>query len=444
MTLAWTAFLALAGATALVLFFVAARRSPLVGAVSIAVSVVVAWEIPNPPSLVTVGGTSIYFLDILSLSMFVIAASRLSQMRRNVGASAWAWIGLGVLLLASLASGLAENPVGRAVNEFRSFLYPYAAMTWAMALVWDKKLTNNLVRRFPLAVGWLLVVVAGYHFALHGLGSTSEFVDAGTGFDQTTRPLISGQAFMILLCGVLSLWLWRKFQDRKLLFSGILFLSVAVLSQQRTVWAVGLAVAVVVFLTARLNTKVSLAFGALSVVWTGALVWAAGAIPEIIELLGNAASDSGTYDARVRSWTNLITQSTLEGPAVVLFGEPMGSGFGRYEGAGRWVEFAPHNWYVTIYLRVGVLGLFLLITFIVGVLYNLLRRRANMASVAISCAIIIYGWSYSWPWYVCIFWGWAIAHGSVGRDTSVEPTGRSLVPRYPAHLSGSETESSQL
>lgn len=404
---------------AVTFFIVAMKRWPVIAAISIAANVIVAWEMPYPPALANVGGASVYFLDIFAVAALTIAVASLSSLARNLRAAFWPWIGVGVLLILSLVEGLFQNSFGTTVNEFRSYLYPYAGMTWAMSLTWKGALTKSLVQRFSMILGWSLTIVAGYHFALHGLGSTSEFVDAGSGLEQTTRPLVSGQALMLLLCGMLCLWSWRQLRRNSLLVSALTFLFTVIISQQRTVWAVGIASLILVFLAARASTKVAATVFALATAWVLAVVIATQSIPQTLTQLSSAAEDSGTYDARVRSWTNLIEQSVLKGPSTVIFGQPMGTGFGRFEGAGRWVEFAPHNWYVTLYLRVGIIGLGLFLLFLALVFVALLRRRSNMGALSVTCALIVYGWSYSWPWYVCVFLGWAITQGS--RDKIIRP-----------------------
>lgn len=411
MTSIWVVFQALGGMTALVLFILTLNRWPVVAAVSIAINVAVAWEIPYPPPLLNVGGNSVYFLDVLSVALLVTALLRFSSLAHNLRTALWPWIGLGFLLAISLVTGLIENPFGTTMNEFRSFLQPYAAITWAMSLSWNQKAANALVRRFAVILGCCLTAVAGYHFAIYGLGSTSDFVDAGTGLEQTTRPLVSGQALVILLCGILCLWNWRRLGHKPLLVVAVIFFVVVIVTQQRTVWAVGLAALIVVFLAARAGSKALIAVFSLTAVWLVALLLSAQFMPQVISQLGAAAEDSGTYDARVRSWTDLIDQTVAKGPSSVIFGQPMGGGFGRFEGVGRWVEFAPHNWYVTIYLRVGIIGLGMLLLFLLIVLIALLKRRHNMGALAVFVIIIVYGWSYSWPWYVCIFLGWAIICG---------------------------------
>lgn len=427
----WALFLVVAGATAVTLFISALKRWPVIAAISIAVNVVMAWEVPYPPALADVGGVSVYYVDVLSIAALTIGLALLPSLARNLGAAFWPWIGLGVLLLVSLISGLIQNPFGTTMNEFRSFLQVYSAMTWAMAITWNQELTKALIQRFALILGWLLTIVAGYHFALHGLGSTSNFVDAGTGLEQTTRPLVSGQALMILLCGMVCTWSWRRLGRRSLLMSALVFFAVVLISQQRTVWVVGIASLIIVFFAARAGTKAVVAVFGLAAAWLVALVIATQFMPQLLIELEAAAADSGTYDGRVRSWTDLIGRSALKGPSSVIFGQPMGSGFGRFESAGRWVEFAPHNWYVTLYLRVGIIGLGLFLLFLALVLVMLLRRRANMAAVSVSSALIVYGWSYSWLWYVSLFLGWAIVQGKTDTRFHADSISPSISEKIP-------------
>ncbi len=99
----------------------------------------------------------------------------------------------------------------------------------------------------------------------------------------------------------------------------------------------------------------------------------------------------------------------------MLFGEPMGSGYGRFEGEGRWVEYAPHNWYVTLLLRVGVAGLAVFVVLIVGAFAGALGRR-DMLAATIVATVTVFGWAYSVPWYACIPLGWAMCEASIRQD----------------------------
>lgn len=412
MTLVWFGLVGLAALATFALLVTAARRQPVIGDLFVALSVLTEWESPNPPPLVVVSGTSIYWTDIFCAVFLAIGVSRFSQLKRNIGFAVWPWLGLGALLLISLIRGLGENAFGTTFNEFRSYVYPFVAMTWAMSLRWTADLQASLIKKFSVVLGWGLVVIAIYHMALYGLGSTSTFVDVSTGLAQTTRPLVSGQALMLLLCAIVSLWFWRKEHRRPLLVSSVAFLCVVIISEQRTVWAVAVAVLIAVFIVGRAKARGAIFGLVLMGALLGAIVVAGNLAPALVTKLSAAASDVGTYDARLRSWSNLTDKSVSEGPLTVIFGQPMGAGFGRFEGPGRWVVFAPHNWYVTIFLRAGSLGLGLLLLFMVFLMLRVVRRRADVGAFAVLIAVAVYGWSYSWPWYIAAFYGWASAAGS--------------------------------
>jgi hypothetical protein len=229
------------------------------------------------------------------------------------------------------------------------------------------------------------------------------------------------------------LWLWRSQHRADLLVSALCFLSVVIIVQQRTVWGVGIAAAIALFLVSRARTRVRMFVFGFIAAWTFGFLVASNMAPNLLNELGVAASDSGTYEGRVTSWGNLIAQSVSNGTGNVAFGAPMGNGFGRFEGAGRWVTFAPHNWYLTIYLRVGVIGLSFLLLFLAIGMSSVLRGRTNMAAFAILTASITYGWSYSWLWYMCVFSGWALANRSTDPALPTQPTRRVIIAGHSNH-----------
>ncbi|TFB47788.1 O-antigen ligase family protein [Cryobacterium tagatosivorans] len=425
----WDGMLGVGALAGLILFVVAVRRWPVVGAVVLAINVLLAWEFPNATALAVVEGRSIYFLDVLGLALLLVGLAGVKQLFRNLGSVAWLWLAFGLVLLVSLARGLTQLDPGVAVTEFRSFFYNFATITWAMTLAWNPARTRVLVEKFALALGWGLVVVGGYHLARYGLGSASAFVDASTGLNQTSRPLVSGQALILLICAVVSLWLWGRDRRKSVLLSSIVFLAVVVVVQQRTVWGVAIAVAAVIFVVSKSNTKSAMVVFGIVAAWGVGLVLATGAAGDLLAQLEDSATNFATYDARLTSWADLIDRSISHGFEHVAFGAPFGSGYGRFEGAGRWVEFAPHNWYLTVYLRAGLLGFALFALFLILVLVRALRTRGNSAAIAILVACLVYGWSYSWLWYTGGLLGWAISR-STGRG-ELPPRSR---PTRPADL----------
>ncbi len=393
----------------LVYFFIRlVARWPQLGALSMAVSCLIAWEIPSPDALVRVYGLSIYYLDVLSVAFLVIVLTRLRQLVANLSPVAWAWLGILGLLGVSLVRGLAGGtPVGPATVEFRSYFTPLIAVTWAMSLNWTPALSRSLVFTFSAWLGWGLTLVAGYHLAVYGLGSTSDFVDAGTGILQTSRPLIANQALMLFLCACLSLFTWARTRSGFMLVSGITFLVIVLVTQQRTVWAVAIAAGVVVLLASRQRTRLTLIGASVVAAMVFSVLLLSDALPGVVAVFSDAASDTGTLNGRVLGWSSLIDDSLAKGPLTVLFGAGFGDGFGRLEGT-QWITYAPHNWYVSLYLRAGLVGLALMLLVLLGALRTLVKRRSNMAVLATVVALTVYGWTYSWPWPAGIFLGWAL------------------------------------
>jgi hypothetical protein len=406
-TYIWLGFLLLAGLVTFAVLVLALKRWPVLGVLSAGVIVLISWELPHLPPVANVAGTSVYFLDILCAAFLIVSGMNQRQLVNNLGAITWFWLGLGFLLVVSLGRGLAEYPLGTTMNEFRLFFYSFAAMTWAMSCSWSRQMTDMAVRRGAVVLGWSLTLVCVYHVMVHGLGSASGFVDPGTGVEQTTRPLVSGQALMLAMCSASCLWLWRRLDRIMYMFHGLIFGAAVAVVQQRTVWGVSIAAAVVVLIVSGPRTKASILALSASTGVVLLLLLNSTPLGDIVGELQGDATDTGTYDARINSWLNLISQSIQLGPQTIVFGAPMGTGFGRLEGAGRWVVFAPHNWYLTLYLRTGILGLVLFILFLLASLLRAIRNRANMAAVSILVMMIVYGWSYSWLWYTCIFAGWA-------------------------------------
>jgi hypothetical protein len=407
MTSIWFGFLLLGGTVAFATFVVALRRWPVLGALSAAIVVLISWELPHLAAVAEIAGTSVYFLDVLCVAFIIVAGMTHRQLFSNLGTSTWLWLGLGLLLSISLGRGLAQYSFGATMNEFRLFFYSYAALTWAMSCSWNRQMTTLLVSKGATVLGWSLTLVAVYHIALHGLGSTYGFVDAGTGAEQTARPLVSGQSLILAMCSATCLWLWRSLGRTRYVFYALVFGAAVALVQQRTVWGVAVAAVAVVSIVSAPRTKAMILALTASMGIVLLLLLASTPLGDIAKELQGGATDTGTYEARVTSWLNLIEQSVRLGPEAIIFGAPMGIGFGRLEGAGRWVEFAPHNWYLTLYLRAGVVGLVLFIGFLTSTLVQAIRSRANMAIISVLVMMIVYGWSYSWLWYTCIFAGWA-------------------------------------
>lgn len=423
MTNVWLAFLAIAATMVFAIFLHGLKRWPPVGMFCAAAVIVIAWEFPILPPLFSLGGNNVYAVDVLSVAYAIIALAQYKQLRENLGGASIFWALASILLLVSLCRGIADFGLGAAMNEFRLFFYPFAALTWAMSIRWTSEQSLTWIRLTAIALGWSLTCMALFHMSRYGLGGTSEFVEESYGIAQTTRPLVSGQALVLLMSGMLCLWFWKHLRKRTYLVHAVVFLAVVAVVQQRTVWSVALFALLGVFVLARARTKSTIVIGAMLLGGVFLFSLTSPAVLEILAKLQAAAADSATYDARATSWSNLILQSLDAGIETVVFGLPMGAGFGRYEGVGRWVTFAPHNWYITIYLRIGLVGLSLFILFLVLTFRSAIRTRSSMARIAVLIVMAAYGWSYSWLWYTSIFAGWAYCERGVMQQRDILSVG---------------------
>ena len=405
LSLAWFAFLAL-------------RRWPLVGAAALFLFTAVEWEIPFPSPLFGVGGTNVFPLDVLSALFLAVAAVQLPRLKANLGASRWAWYGVSVLLLVSLVRGIGAYGSGSAINEIRTFLYPYAAITWGMSLTWTRWRVRGLVGGLSLLQGWVLIGVALVHIALYGFGQADEEILID-GLLRNQRPLISAQAIVLLFCAVVVLTQARR-ASRPTLWrvSGVCFLVMVLIVQERTVWAAGVAVGAAVVLIGTFHQKRVFAASAavIAVVVFIAQPYLTGAAS--FDALAQSSQNTGTYDGRVNSWLALIGQVQAQGPGAMLIGLPSGAGWGRFEGPGRWVEFYPHNWYVSIFLRTGLIGLAFMLAFMALVSWRLLTRRGlARANFLVLLGTAVYGWGYGWQAETAVVLGAALS----GRLAEPEP-----------------------
>jgi O-antigen ligase len=137
-----------------------------------------------------------------------------------------------------------------------------------------------------------------------------------------------------------------------------LFVAVFLL-QHRTVWVAFLAALAVAALRIRgLATRV-----AVVLVLGGALgsylilgLFAGSEQPSLAESLSVQTSNVDTFFWRVEGWEALLRDQAAESADEIAIGTPYGTGFRRLVAGGE-VTSSPHNFYISTYLRQGILGL---------------------------------------------------------------------------------------
>jgi hypothetical protein len=395
---------ALVAFTALVVFAVAVewvRRSPPVGLWLVGLTVISLWEVPSQPAIVQLSGISVYPTDVITTLFFVVGILEVRQLRANLGGLFVLWMFFGVLIAVSLLRGVGEFGMGTAFNEARTPLYFFFAMTWALAVRPDRLHLHT----FSLVLGWALVLVGLYHVARYGIGNAASTISLGDGVLRSGRPLSASQALALLFCAATAMSRPGKVRSQFATVSSLVFLGVVALAQHRSVWIAGLMgiAAVAIWSGRRLARKraiVPLTVGA----WLLLFAWTSGILSgsEYVE----SAADTGTFDWRTSSWQVLISRSISSGPAVVVGGNPFGTGNLRQLSNGGWTAVSAHNWYVEIFLRLGIAGVITLIAVFLVALAK--SRRAPSLWVFVVAAVAGFGWAYSVEWYVAPWLGAAI------------------------------------
>ncbi|MDP9986455.1 O-antigen ligase [Arthrobacter oryzae] len=421
-----TTLLLIGGLSAFVLLSMLAGKAPQVLLYALTVFAVASWDWPNLPALANLGGASVYVEDVAAGAMIVTVVARPQRFWEVTKPFLPVLIVTGLSVLLSVGFGVALfGPKG--VNEFRTFLYPLAAAAWGLNQEWRIEAWKGAVRRWVVITGALLSLVAMMHIALYGLGSVDSFVTSKfSGALQTGRPLTAGQAVLLALCGVYLLQGLSN-KNRRGLWWSVLFIGITLVAQHRSVWIALAAGLVVLFFKVHGVARARVVVAAVVAAWGVAVLALSGIFNPFSEKFTDQVENLGTYGAREDSWTTLIGQNIDSGLGAVVFSSPFGSGFHRVEN-GVYVDWAPHNWYVTVYLRLGLAAIAVFAVLLLVVSLRLLRTRDVAAAAASFAVILVFCWAYSMPWYIAPFFAWAMWSASKSEPRQVTER----LPRLPA------------
>jgi hypothetical protein len=358
-----------------------------------ALIIVTVWEVPITAVLLTFAGLNVTATDVITVILFVVGVLEFAQLRTNLRGWLIPWIFLGVLIGFSLLRGVSMYGLAHATNEARGEIWVYFAMTWALAVRPERLKLHT----FSLILGWMLTLVAVYHLAVHGLGSPTAVVILPDGSYGPNRILVAAQAAALLLCaGTLFLRTADPGEGRsRFARSSLVFFGVILASQHRSVWLGALAgvTAALIFANggrARSRAAALLGIGAW-LAFVGLTV--VGGENAALE----SAANSQSYDWRTSGWQSLVADAIARGPATVALGEPYGSGFLRKIGATT-TGVQAHNWYVEIFLRLGIVGLTVLVGMLVAAIW---KSRAQSPEWMFSLvAVGVYASAYALDWFL--------------------------------------------
>lgn len=403
----YTALLASAGLTAVIYGLWAISRYIWIPFVVCGLFVVFATELTPILPNVYVGGVRISLFDYFSAILITITVDRILRNKSSKNLST-AVRTLALCLTAtfaySLVRGAVSYGVGSAINESRQVIYAIAMIAWVTTIDLRSEALLDMVRKWSVGLILGTSLIATFHIAENGLGSTTENLVTSAGDEIGGRPLTAGQAMTLALAALV---IFAKSQsNRTKMDIPILVVAaiVIVLAQQRTVWLALLVGLVILTLQSNLRQQFRsvglLVYGVVA----AALVLVAAPLDAVVELIGTSGTDTKTLDGREEGWIALFVQWTQSDPHTILFGYPFGHGWLRFQ-SGTYVSWSPHNWYLNTLLRSGLIGVLCFAALIVAVAAGSYRLKLTPPASAIGGAALIYWWTYGLDWYWMPFLG---------------------------------------
>lgn len=425
---------------ALVLLVAGMYFSPLVGGVAVLLLFLLETFFVYLVSLNL--GISVYPQDLLIVPMALAALLRLNQ-RGAMKRLPWPlWVLAGMMGL-SFTIGLVQHGSTAGV-EFRSDFYFMAGVFYFSSFAWSPQQISKLLGwLFPVVLFILLIVWfrwASDAFNLNWVDPLWHAEALSTGLPlrviNAQQTLLLGQGLILLVFAMAmgnALAGWRFLVP-------LLGLTVLVL-QHRSVWVAAFLPVLMAFVIVRQSQgKLAARLGVIVAVSSMVLVplLATGkfntATSSVTEAAINATSTTGgTFVGRVQGWDALLKQWAAAGPRAWVMGNPYGSGAVRQEKpGGKEIAYAPHNYYVQLLLRVGLVGLLAFVALYVYLLRGAVRlanepqaELTGYAMIGLLFSLLLFYIPYS-PYYPHgLFTGMILAlilqHGRQG-NTTAHPT----------------------
>lgn len=408
MNIIFPAFLLVGASVAFVLLTLTIRRWPTIPIFASGLELLVAWDMPKEPAIASAMGFNVYVTDIISVAVLIVALLNFRQLQKTLGLLLIPWVLYVAVLAISFLNGAAQFGIGPSMNDARSFLQLAFGLTWAFSVDWEALGGVRALKKPALWLGWLLSAVAAYHGLRYGINGADSIVLLDGTETVTGRVLVSGQAMALTICAGIVASHWVLERKKLQALSTIVFALVVVVSQHRSVWvAAGVGIAGLL-LVGHWRTKLRIAgVGILALGGTVALILT-GALDSIVPQFIQAFTDDRSLNARTHDWPQLVGKSFELGTNAVMAGQPMGSGYVRVEPNGLIATFMPHNWYVSTFLRTGLLGsLFFWLPFAVALCLAVVKR-ARESPLFILIVILTYCAFYSMEASLHFFIGWAL------------------------------------
>lgn len=362
--------IALLFALGLVFLVAGLFMTPLVGAAAILLLFLV--ETANVYLFGFKVGIAVYPQDLLFMPMAGVALIRLMGPGVAARLPKSLWLLAGVMAVAFMW-GLVKNGTSAGV-EFRGDFYFMTGVFYFSSFAWTReRIAKMLGWVFPVVL--LIMLVVWYRWLADAVGL--DWVEPIWRYTDITgvalRVINSQQTWMLGLAVILLVYAMATGNSLARWYFTLPLLALTVLVlQHRSVWVAAFLPALLAFFIVR-QSQGKLASRMLVIVAVTAAIagplLATGkfsdATSSVADLAVRATSTTeGTFVGRVKGWDALFKQWAGSGPRTWVIGDPYGSGFKRQETkGGKEVAYSPHNYYVQLLLRLGVVGLLAFIAF---------------------------------------------------------------------------------
>lgn len=417
--LAWTLMLVTVGLMVWLFFAQWARRQPWVVLLPLGAIIVLTPKTGAEP-IASPAGLAVLPIDaVIAVCSLAALLGWGTLVRRLMGRRLMASV-FCALLLIQVTVGLSEFK-SAAMVEARHTIALVAIAAYVLSLEESPELR---IRRWLYGTATGLCVLAAFRAVTEGLGHADLLSEDYI----TTRVIVAGQAIVVAAAALAAWHDWVRDRGTRHFLTFVVFALVVALAQHRSVWVATLAGFVLVLPRipiSKLALRVAIFLWALALVSPVLVLTPIGTeIADVVTGATKSASlDSGTGGDRTESALALIDEAMTDGPIRALFGEPYGSGYERVV-YGRLETYHPHNAYVEMLMRVGLLGLAATAVLI----FSGWRRAMTKRGVDQTCAgwiplVAVFSFAYAFPVELAPLIGLALANRLDDRASGITPGG---------------------
>ena len=368
-------------------------------------------------------GLWVYLPDIFVLLVLPAFFYRLIVLNK-ISMIPLAWWILGVVQVSLFAWGLMVYGTGAGV-DYRPHFYVWLGAAYLATFNYDDAFAKRFLLFFTV-MGLGVCIIAYYRWIMgaldyHFYQKLLRFDTTGVSFQ---RVVWAGPMFITGCAFLLSLYHVIIDRTKPLAWIlAVLFGLTIVGMQHRSVWVATFAgVLVLVWGLSRLRLNVASKFLSISLVFVLLLliIVASGQFNGVLnsvddQFIRATSTTSGTFVGRVEGWQSLLKiWIDSHSPITYLVGKPFGGGYERFELGdlgGKSVSQMPHNYYVHLLYRGGLIGLFAFLWVIwraINVLLSRIRSKQDTLApilLAMLVAELVYFIPYELDYAQMILFG---------------------------------------